>query len=79
VLQGVALLRDGTAVDWSSVAAWAYVALFTLVGIAGAWGWTLVAGRARGPTDVGYATPRPVISARSVSPKMKNEAAAKIL
>jgi hypothetical protein len=39
VFQGIALLRYGTAVDWSSVAAWAYVALFTLVGIAGAWGW----------------------------------------
>lgn len=39
VFQGIALLRYGTAVDWSSVAAWAYVALFTIVGIAGAWGW----------------------------------------
>jgi hypothetical protein len=38
VFQGVALLRYTDTVDWSAPAAWALVALFALVGIAGAWG-----------------------------------------
>jgi hypothetical protein len=39
LLQGVALLRYGNAVDWNSVAAWAYVAIFAVTGAVGAWGW----------------------------------------
>jgi hypothetical protein len=36
-LQGVALVRYGDSMDWNSVAAWAYVALFVLVAIVGGW------------------------------------------
>jgi len=39
VLQGVALLRYAGAVDWSSLAAWTYVAIFAVMGVVGAWGW----------------------------------------
>jgi hypothetical protein len=49
-LQGVALLRYGGAVDWGSLPAWAYVALFAVMGLVGAWG------------RVAAATPRPARS-----------------
>ena len=39
VLQGVALLRYAGTVEWSSFAAWAYVAIFAVMGVVGAWGW----------------------------------------
>jgi len=38
VLQGVALLRYAGTVDWSSFAAWAYVAVFVVMGLVGGWG-----------------------------------------
>jgi hypothetical protein len=38
-LQGVALVRFGGTIDWSTVAAWSYVGLFAVVGVVGAWGW----------------------------------------
>jgi hypothetical protein len=38
LLQGVALLRYGNAVAWSSLSAWAYAALFIVVGVVGVWG-----------------------------------------
>ncbi|HXY71432.1 MAG TPA: hypothetical protein VEM41_02715 [Actinomycetota bacterium] len=38
LLQGVALLRYGSAVDWSSPYAWVYLALFVVVGLVGVWG-----------------------------------------
>jgi len=47
LLQGVALLRYGDAVDWSSVAAWAYVAIFAVMGAVGAWGWIAAAAMRR--------------------------------
>jgi hypothetical protein len=43
LLQGVALARYAEAVDWGTVAAWGYVALFAVMGVMGAWGW--LAGR----------------------------------
>jgi hypothetical protein len=39
LLQGVALSRYADSVDWGSVTAWLYVALFVAVGISGIWGW----------------------------------------
>ncbi len=39
VLQGVALLRYAGTVQWSSFAAWAYVATFAVMGVVGGWGW----------------------------------------
>ena len=38
VLQGIALLRYGDTIPWSSAAALAYVALVTVIGVVGIWG-----------------------------------------
>jgi hypothetical protein len=38
VLQGVALLRYGGTVEWGTFSAWAYVALFAVMGVVGVWG-----------------------------------------
>ena len=37
-LQAIALIRCGDAVDWRSVAAWAFVTLFAMIAVVGAWG-----------------------------------------
>jgi hypothetical protein len=49
LLQAVALARYGDSVAWGSPSAWAYVALFALVGVVGAWGWQ---GSRSAPADV---------------------------
>jgi len=38
LLQAIALIRYGDAVAWDSFAAWAYVAVFALIGVIGVWG-----------------------------------------
>jgi len=47
LLQGVALLRYGDAVAWSSASAWAYVALVAVVGVVGLWGRVVLRNAAR--------------------------------
>jgi hypothetical protein len=47
VLQAVALLRYVDAVQWSSLAAWTYVAIFSVMGVVGAWGWIAVSATRR--------------------------------